>query len=191
MNCLHKIRHLCYTKHSSNQEDALTLSRSKAKWKAANPSVLDITAHLTTTYSCSKYSSPKDSTGHQGKRGGNVLHFVATQSPVHVLWKIFIQHLYLPVTVLCASSAKNIIPFCLYENQIDFCQWKYRLCYWWIERQVCCSDHLPKYAWNLELSRESARGAISAIFICIFHTNLFTQKEQKVFTWVRWLWGNM
>lgn len=41
-----------------------------------------------------------------------------------------------------------------------------------------CSDHLLKSAWNLELSTEIARGAISALFICIFHVYLFTQKER-------------
>lgn len=185
MNCLHKIRHLCSTKHSSDQEDALRLSRCQFKWKPEN-----LTAHLIKTSSFSKYSSPKHGKGHRGKKGGKSLQFVATQPCVHVLWENFIQDVHLPVTVLCASSPKNIIPFCLYENQIDLCQWKYSLCYWWIEKQVCCSDHLSKSAWNLELSRESARGTISAIFICICHT-YFTQKEKKVFTWVHWMWANM
>lgn len=190
MNCLHKNRHLCSTKHSSDQEDALRLSRCQFKWKPENLSLLDLTAHLIKTYSFNKYSSPKHGKGHGGKKGGKSLQFVATQPCVHVLWENFIQDVHLPVTVLCASSPKNIIPFCLYENQIDLCQWKYGLCYWWIEKQVCCSDHLPKSAWNLELSRESARGTISAIFICICHI-YFTQKEKKVFTWVHWMWANM
>ena len=115
--------------------------------------------------------------GHWGKREDNGLWFVATQPCVRALWENFIQHLHLPLTVLCASSTKNIVPFCLYENQIDFCQWKYSLRYWWTERQVCCSDHLPKSTWNLELSRESAREAISDIFICIFQTYFLKRAE--------------
>lgn len=40
------------------------------------------------------------------------------------------------------------------------------------------SDQLLKSAWNLELSTETARRAISALFICIFPVYLFTQKER-------------
>lgn len=169
------------TLSTSNQEDVLSYQDVRPREK------LQIHLYLISPSTSQKCTSVVDIPAQRMLYSAGIREEVMDCSSWQLL-PLFLLHL--PVTVLCASSTKNIIPFCLYENQIDFCQWKYSLHYWWIGRQACCSDHLPESAWNLELSRKSARGAISALFICIFHTYLFTQKEQKAFTLVGWLWAN-
>lgn len=121
---------------------------------------------------------PKDDTGHWRERGGKGAPFMASWPYIPVLW--FARPSY---CALCFIHQEHNSFLPLWKSnwflpvKIEFLllmNWEAHVLLW----------SLPHSSWNLELSRQSARGVISVIFICIFHRYLFTQKEKKAFTWV-------